>query len=340
MKHVDYLIGAVIIIATAAIAVSFLLHDAAGRRGNKLGTEFAYDVEKLATVDPALVHYEESGPPIETGFETSRAIATDAQDNLYIAGDKAIKVLDKSNEVRVISLGAPAYCMAVSAAGDIYAGIGDQVEVFDQEGRLAAIWPSPGPLAAITSIAVARTGDVFVADAGNRIVIRFDSEGRELNRIGKKDPKRNIPGFVVPSPHFDVVVPRDGMPRIVNPGRLRIETFTPEGDFEFSWGGPSMNVEGFCGCCNPVKIALLPNDDVVTSEKGLNRIKVYDHSGKFECVVAGPDQLTPGKPVKICVVPEQCQSGGFDVAADSTGRIYVLDTTANLIRRFTLKETR
>jgi len=339
IKRVDLLVGAVIVVATAVVVVSFLMYDAGGGKDRGHNDEFAYDVEKLAKIDPALILYEESGAAIETGLAATRAIAIDTHDNVYVAGDKVVKVFDAAGAVqRTIDLPAAAECLAVSTAGIVYAGIGDHVEVYDGGGKLLAIWASPGGSAVVTSIALSREGEVFVADAGNRIVIRYDGEGREVNRIGKKDAERNVPGFVIPSPHFDVAVPRDGMLRVVNPGRLRIETYTAEGDFEFSWGGPSMDVEGFCGCCNPVNIALLPNDDVITCEKGINRIKVYDHTGKFKGVVAGPEQLAPGKPVKICVMPEQCRSGGFDAAADSAGRIYVLDTAANVIRRFNLKK--
>ncbi|MBE0535858.1 MAG: hypothetical protein IH624_09325 [Phycisphaerae bacterium] len=340
IQRVELLVGTVIVAATGVVIFSMLMHDATGRKGSGLSGDFAYDVEKLTKIDPAMILYEESGTQIETALQSTRAIAIDARDYLYVAGDKAIRVFDTSGAVRrTIDVPGAVECLAVSAAtGLIYAGIGDHVEVYDGGGKLVAIWPSPGASAVVTSIAVSKGGDVFVADAGGRIVIRYDAEGREINRIGKKDLDRNVPGFVVPSPHFDVVVPRDGMPRVVNPGRLRIETYTVEGDYEFAWGEPSVDIEGFCGCCNPVNIALLPNDDVITCEKGLNRIKVYDHTGKFKGVVAGPEQLTPGSPAKICVRPEQCQSGGFDVAADSAGRIYVLDTAANVIRKFTLKE--
>lgn len=338
MKRVDLVVGSVLVIGTAGAVVGFLMYDAAGRRGSGLSSDFAYDVEKLAKIDPAMILYEETGAAIETGLQATRAIAIDGRDNVYVAGDKVVKVFDTAGAVqRTVELPGEAECVAVAEDGTLYAGIGDHVEVYDADGKLAAIWPRPGAGTVITSIAVSRGRDVFVADAGNRIVIRYDAAGQEINRIGAKDPEANVPGFVVPSPHFDVVVPRDGMPRVVNPGRLRIEAYTADGDFEFSWGGPSMDVEGFCGCCNPVNIALLPNDDVITCEKGLNRIKVYSHTGAFKCVVAGPEQLRPGEAVKICVLPEQCQTAGLDAAADSTGRIYVLDAAANVIRSFVLK---
>jgi hypothetical protein len=86
-----------------------------------------------------------------------------------------------------------------------------------------------------------------------------------------------------------------------------------------------MAVEGFCGCCNPVYFTRRPDGKFVTSEKGLNRIKIYDAKGKFEGVVAGPETLVKDLDLakKACA---DCQVGfGFDVACDSTGRVLALD---------------
>ncbi len=61
------------------------------------------------------------------------------------------------------------------------------------------------------------------------------------------------------------------------------------GELEFAWGKPSAGIEGFCGCCNPVGLAMLPDGRCVTCEKGLPRVKVYSTEGVFESVVAGPE---------------------------------------------------
>ena len=160
-------------------------------------------------------------------------------------------------------------------------------------------------------------------------------------RIGEKDENRNIPGFVIPSPYFDLAVGRDGLLRVVNPGIHRIEAYTFEGDLEFSWGEFSSGVKGFCGCCNPVNFAILPgpdfsgaDDHFVTCEKGLTRVKIYDPEGSFIGVVAGPEQLVEGGKVEICDTPAECQIGGFDVAVDASGRVLILDTIKNVVRIF------
>jgi hypothetical protein len=155
-----------------------------------------------------------------------------------------------------------------------------------------------------------------------------------LNRIGGKNKVRNIPGFVIPSPYFDLAIADDGLLRVVNPGRHRIEAYTFGGDLEFWWGTYSPNVEGFCGCCNPVNFAILKDGGFVTAEKGLVRVKVYDADGKFAGVVAGPEQLIEACDAKICQVPTNCQLGGFDLAVDNKQQVLVLDTLRNVIRTF------
>ncbi len=329
------LLGAVVVLAVVVVIVAVVKLDIRGQRGRS----DVLDVERLARIDPNLILYEESGSPISTGFAVSRAVAVDSNDNIYVAGDEAIHIFDAGgNEAGKIDLHAGPSCLAISAEKSLYVGLEDHVEVYDLSGQRLAAWPSPGQRAVLTSIAVSKEG-VFVADAGDRVVLHYDSSGKLLNTIGRKDPQRNIPGFVVPSAYFDLIAPRAGLLRVVNPGLRRIEAYTIDGELEFWWGKTSVSVEGFCGCCNPVNIAVLPDGGFVTSEKGLTRVKVYDSQGVFKGVVAGPEQLVGAGSAVVCEFPEQCQSSGFDVAVDSAGRVIVLDTLKNRVRIFTRKET-
>src|SRR5262249_4676088 len=135
-------------------------------------------------------------------------------------------------------------------------------------------WASPGGRAWLTGLTTSAK-DVFVADAGNRVIWRCDHSGKVLARIGEKNKERNIPGFIVPSPYFDLEMHPDGLLRVANPGRHRVEAYTVDGDLELAWGVASTAIDGFCGCCNPINIALLPDGRIVTCEKGLPRVKVY-----------------------------------------------------------------
>jgi hypothetical protein len=331
------IIVALLIAAVVTGAVSVLRFDATGRSGSGLSEEYAYNLDRLAAVDPNLILYEEAGPALSTGFRRSRALALDASGRRYVAGDKAIRVFGPVGNVeKTIDLSAEPRCLTIANDGTIYAGVGDHVEVLGAAGQHLASWNPLGEEAVLTGIAE-HDNNIFLADAGHRIVLRYNTAGILLGHIGEKDPERNIPGFVIPSPCFDLVVSRDGLLRVADPGRNRIETYTFDGDLEFFWGTRSTAIEGFCGCCNPESIAILPDGGFVTAEKGLDRVKIYNSDGGFIGVVAGPAQLGRSKRIKVCNTPEECREGGLDVAVGPEGHIHVLDETDNIVRVFQKK---
>ncbi len=330
----ETLIGLLIAVLVVVGVAAIVLFNITGEKGSGLGKEFVYDIEDLIKIDPALILYAESAELIETGFNKSFGIAIDSEDTIYAVGDNAVRLFDGGGNSRgEIRLDSKPRCVAVSKNGKIYIGMKNHVQVYDSEKKHLASWPRLDDDAVLTSIAVLKD-DIFVADAGNRIVLRYDTNGKLLNRIGGKNEVRNIPGFVIPSPYFDLAIASDGLLRVVNPGRHRIEAYTFGGDLEFWWGTYSPNVEGFCGCCNPVNFAILKDGGFVTAEKGLVRVKVYDADGKFTGVVAGPEQLIEACDAKICLVPANCQLGGFDLAVDNKQQVLVLDTIKNVIRTF------
>jgi len=353
MTTANLLIGLLVALAVVVCIVAVVRLDVTGKKGSGLAKVFTFEVDTY--IDPNLILYKESAQPITTAFAASNAVAVGPNDCLYVAGDNAIKMFSENGSLLATMelAGKPAGAgagkprsLAVSDDGKVYVGMPGRVEVYDGQGNQLASWDSLGQDAVLTSIAVSKT-DVFVADAGNRIVLHYDTTGKLINRIGGKaapverpegGEDRNVPGFVIPSPHFDLAVAKDGLLRVVNPGRRRIEAYTLNGDLEFWWGESSVAVEGFCGCCNPVNFALLPDGGFVTCEKGLVRVKVYDSEGRFVGVVAGPGQLIEAGQARICEFPEQCQAGAFDVAVDSKGRVFVLDTIRNLVRVFSKKK--
>lgn len=325
--------------------VAMLKLDVTGQRGSGLGADFEYDLTELSKIDPELIIYEESDKPINTGLNSTHAIAVSDEKIFYVAGDNSVRTFDYSgNLLDEIDLTDEPLCLfVVDEPGEeyLYIGFKNHVEVYDGAGKNIARWDNLGDEAVLTSIAVSGES-VFVADAGSRIVLRYDTDGNIINHIGQKDQDRNISGFVIPSPYFDLAVGRDGLLWVVNPGVHLLEAYTFRGDREFSWGQFSNGIEGFCGCCNPVNFAILPgndptgiNDSFVTCEKGLTRVKVYNAKGNLIGVVAGPEQLIEGGEVEICDTPEECQIGGFDIAVDFQGRVLVLDTIKNQVRIFT-----
>jgi hypothetical protein len=139
-----------------------------------------------------------------------------------------------------------------------------------------------------------------------------------------------VPGLIVPSPFLDVIIHRDGLLRVNNPGRHQVEAYTFDGSLEGAWGKPTAATEGFCGCCNPIGLAALADGRIVTCEKGIPRVKIYSAGGEFESVVAGAESFPEN--ALACNDLNDCIHGGLDAAVDSGGRIYILDLVAGNVR--------
>jgi hypothetical protein len=215
------------------------------------------------------------------------------------------------------------YCLAIDG-GKLFVGLKDHIEVLDLEGNVLENWDAINDRAYLTSIAV-EENSIFVADAGNKIVYRFNHDGNLQNLIGKKDRPSGIRGFVIPSPYFDLTIGREGQLWVVNPGFHAFEAYDFEGNQISSWEKTSMQIDGFSGCCNPGNLAMLEDGSFVTSEKGIERVKIHRANGEFKCVVAAPEIFEEGTIIT-------------DLAIDSNGRILVLDSKKGLVRIFEEKK--
>jgi hypothetical protein len=281
---------------------------------------FEYNIENFKKSGSDLIHYSEV-KHIQIDLQNIYGISVGPDDSIYVSGDDSVLILNRDGSIRsTISTGGPVHSLSVDGNRDLYLGMDDHIEVYDRKGAKKAHWESLGEDAIITSIALSKK-NVFIADAGNHIVWKFDKSGNRLKRIGEKNEAKDIPGFVIPSPFFDVAIDPDGFLWVANTGRHSLENYTEEGDWRSSWGEFSMEIEGFCGCCNPSHFVILDDGSFVTSEKGIVRVKVSNRLGNVVSVVAGPDQFAEG-------------TVGLDLAKDSSQRIYVLDPSKKAVRIF------
>jgi hypothetical protein len=304
---------------------------ARAKAADKAANPFAYDVERFRSTDAKLVQYEQVARFPVPHPEPNR-LAMGPTGRLFVAAGSAVYVLDSDGKrVSEIALRGVARCVALASDGTTYVGLQDHLEVFDRNGHAVASWESPGKRVWFTGLAVGEN-DVFAADAGNRMILRYDKSGKLAGRIGEKNQARNIPGLIVPSPYLDVALAPDGLLRVNNPGRHRVEAYTVGGDLEFFWGKPSAAIDGFCGCCNPIGLALLPDGRCISCEKGLPRVKVYSAGGKFESVVAGPESFPENAKTGLTKSTADGRLGGLHAAVDSQGRIYILDLVKADIR--------
>lgn len=320
MNRQNHFLTIIIIILSVAGILYFGIQAFLENAQKNGANPFEYNIEDFKKSEKSLLHYTEL-QQIKINLQQVYGLAVGPQDKIYISGDSSVLVLNKNGSpFSAIKTAGPVRCLAVDKNRDLYLGMKDHIEVYNSKGDRKAQWESLGDKSIITSIAISGKS-VFAADAGNRIVLRFDKSGRQQARIGARNKAKDIPGFVIPSPYFDAAVDPDGFLWVVNPGRHSLENYTEAGDYRTAWGEYSLNLEGFCGCCNPTHIAILEDGSFVTSEKGIARIKNYNRLGKLVSLVAGPEQFAAG-------------TVGLDLAVNSSGRIYVLDPANKAVRIF------
>jgi hypothetical protein len=241
---------------------------------------------------------------------TLRGIAVDRVGQIYAAGDSELKVFTPSGELRRRWLTSkPGLSVAVAADGSVYVGQSGQIEIFDSAGKPIDTWRNAELLGRVTAIDFAKDS-VLAADAADRAIRRFDRGGKFLNDIGKDN---RMKGFRVPNGVVDFSVDAAGVIHAANPGRHRVERYTPAGELLGHFGRfDGIDPAGFPGCCNPTNVAVAGRDSIVVTEKAGPRAKLYHFSGKLLAVVAA-DVFDP-----ICK--------NMDVAVDSRGRISIADT--------------
>lgn len=302
-------------------------------RGASRDNPFALDVSRFTEIDPDLVRFE----PVQrfpVPRPDPRRLAIDSEDQLHVAAGRYVVTLDRGGDrLNELACTAPVRCVAVGEDGARYVGLRDHVELFDRRGQRLAVWDSIPGRPFLSGLALDEN-ELFIADSGNRLIWRHDRNGRLLGRIGERDPKRDIAGLVLPSPYLDVVIAPDGLVRVNNPGRHRVEAYTVDGALEFFWGRASAAIDGFCGCCNPVAIDVMRDGRTLTFEKGMPRVKVYSATGEFESVVAGPSHFGNATSDGSLSDSIEATLGGLDGAIDSTGRVHVLDRMAQTLQGF------
>ena len=237
-----------------------------------------------------------------------RCIAVDGAGNLYAANDSQITLFDAGGRLRRRwSTSQPAHAVAVAGDGAVYAGEIRQIEIFDGAGKLMHTWRDEALLGRVTAIGFV-DGDVLAGDATGRAIRRFDSGGKFRNDIGRDNP---VNGLLIPNGVVDFGVDAHGVIHAANPGKHRVERYTPAGELlghigHFHGTDPA----GFGGCCNPTNVAV--RDRIYVTEKAGPRAKAYSFGGELEAVIAADVFDANAK--------------NMSIAVDRRGRVYVADT--------------
>ncbi len=247
-------------------------------------------------------------------------VAVGAADGILALGDAKVMFFDTEGTlIRAWRAGDDSTCLAAGPDQRIFVGAGDRVRIFDATGKPMGnvATGAMGRPANITAVRVFK-GELLVADAAARLIRRFDFSGRQLGIVGDKSKAGS---FILPNRSLDFDVDAKGVIRATDSGRHQVTAWTLDGTPLGSFGRFGMsNPEDFVGCCNPVNLAVTPDGKVVTAEKMIARVKVFEPDGRLLALI-GPENFDPN-----------CTH--IHLAVDSKGRIIAADPVGREIKVF------
>ena len=255
-----------------------------------------------------------------TVSEDSGAAAADAAGNLYVAqgrtGFGSYQQIEKfASDGTALgtwgSAGDPlslVYSMTTDAAGSLYVVDPHGVEKFGllpaappPEFGLLAGWSTEG---APQSVAVAPSGDVYVADSLCRI--------EHYNQVGMLIGSWNTSGG---GPTFwtcRIATDSTGHEYVSEYGKDQIEKFSSTGDFLGKWGGTG---SGDGQLAAPTGIATDAAGHVYVVDTGNDRVEIFDSAGHFV-----GKRAAPPNPWAIAVTP----AGDVYIAAGGDEGYFVI----------------
>ena len=320
MKKTGIIFLIVLLIVVIIIVIALDLKST--RVGDRSANKYELDINEYRIVDTALIGYKEIRN-YNIGADSPDAIACQGQ-KIFIVADNFLQTFNlEGNQLLKITLPYEPACIDIAEDGEIVIGFRNRIGFFNENAELLWMGDTLGARAIITAVAV-KNQLIFVADAGNRVVHRYDISEQYLDYFEGKTGEQDSLGFIVPSGYFDLKINPEGELWVVNPGKHAFENYTNEGELRSFWENSSPDLDGFTGCCNPAHLAFLPDGSFVTSEKLIVRIKTHKPSGELLSVVASPEQFKENG-----IAP--------DIDVDDNGNIYALDFDRKVVRVFAPK---
>ncbi len=311
----------IFLIVLAVVIIAVMVGDWYSKRPDRMeANKFEYNIEEFRKVPEELILFKEV-KNFRVGFENPAGI-TSSGDTIYLVGDQKLKAIDIDGQL-LLEIDFQDKPTTVEVEGEnIYLAFGKSVKVLNRAGEIQDEWNIEGENTYVTAIS-GKEDFVFVADAGNRKILRYTKNGNLLDSFEGKADADDLHGFIIPSPYFDIDVNEYGDLWAVNPGIHSLEQYTDNGNLREHWQASGAQTENFSGCCNPAHFCFLEDGSFVTSEKGLVRIKIYKSSGEFLGVVAPPTKFD-----------DKIEGQAPDVAVDNKGNIYALDFDRKVLRVF------
>jgi streptogramin lyase len=253
-----------------------------------------------------------------------------------------------------------------NSTGPAYGASAAQLLEFDPSGKyLREIGHNLYAWSFAHSVKVDREDNIWVADKGSDMVIKFDPQGRVVMVFGRKQEASDEGTAPLKHPK-PPLPPIDGMFRqvtdmawdsagntYISDGYInsRIAKVDKNGRWLKSWGEPGDQPGQFSV---PHSIAVDAENNIYVADRGNRRIQVFDGEGKFlrqitidvpfdpssraaignppSLPITGPQTTAPGAPWAICITPPPNQvlysSDGYP------GRVYKLNMNGKVLGVF------
>ena len=205
--------------------------------------------------------------------------------DLYL-GEAAGVAVNSKGHIFVLSRG--------NSTGPSYGAAAAQLLEFDAEGKfLREIGHNLYAWSYAHSVKVDREDNIWVADKGSDMVIKFSPEGHVLMVFGRKQEASDEKTGPLPHPK-PPLPPVDGMFRqvtdmawdkagntYISDGYInsRIAKVDKNGNWIKSWGEPGDQPGQFS---TPHSVAVDAEDHVYVADRGNRRIQVFDSEGGFD----------------------------------------------------------
>jgi hypothetical protein len=220
------------------------------------------------------------------------AIATSENGNIFIGGESFVACFDTDFKL-IWELKTEMPVAALTSSGaNLYAAMQGTILVLSLKGEKIDEWGPFENNSIITSLSANETY-VALADAGNKLVFILDKNGVVKYLVGGTEDPFNIPSF-----YFDVALNDENNLFVANTGQGRIEKRNIDGKMLSFFGEHGTGPDAFCGCCNPSHFIIIPGG-FITSEKGINRIKILNGKGEFVEFVSSVNNFVPPLPLDI-----------------------------------------
>ncbi|HEY8082607.1 MAG TPA: S8 family serine peptidase [Solirubrobacterales bacterium] len=251
-------------------------------------------------------YYFEYGESTSYGSKTSSKSAGSGTSNVAASEPLSGLKAGMTYHFRIVATGAS----TVEGADKTFTTATDSRFSFDfgKEGTGNGEFKSP------YGIAYDSSGNIWVADAGNNRIEKFNSKGEYVSQFGKEGTSNGE--FKSPK---GIAIDSTGNIWVVDTGNNRVQKFNSKGEYVSQFGKEGTGEGEFK---SPIGIALDSADRIFVVDSGNNRVQKFDSKAKYL------NQF--GK--------EGTGNGEFKsptgIAIDSSNFIFVVDSGNNRVQKF------